>query len=283
MFKPWIEKQKALTFAVLALLLFVASCTQNGGTAPTTSEQTPLEERATLTVYAAASLTDAFGKLAETYKANNPNVDVVFSFAGSNQLATQINQGAPVDVFASANLSQMENVVAGGRIDAGAPRVFVTNRLVVAFPEANPGGITTLADLALPGTLIVLAAEEVPVGRYSLEFLDKATADPTFGSRFKEDVLANVVSYEENVRAVLNKVSLGEADAGIVYLSDLVGVEGVSYLEIPDSLNSVAEYPIAALNDSENAEAATAFIDLVIGPEGQAILAEYGFGPAPAP
>ncbi len=283
MFKSWIEKQKTLTFAVLALLLLVTSCTQNGGTAPTAPEQSPVEERTTLTVYAAASLTDAFGKLAETYKVNNSNVDVVFSFAGSNQLAAQINQGAPVDVFASANLSQMENVVAEGRIDADAPRVFVTNRLVLAYPEANPAGITTLADLALPGTLIVLAAEEVPVGRYSLEFLDKATADPAFGSSFKEDVLANVVSYEENVRAVLNKVSLGEVDAGIVYLSDLVGVEGVSYLEIPDSLNSVAEYPIAALNDSKNAEAAAAFINLVIGAEGQAILGEYGFGPAPAP
>ena len=283
MLKQWIEKRGILTFMVLALLLFAVSCAQNTGTTPATSEPLPIEANSTLTVFAAASLTDAFAALAEIYEANSPHIDVVFNFAGSNQLATQIDQGAPVDVFASANREQMENAVAGGRIDADTPRVFVTNRLVLAYPQENPAGISALSDLALPDTLIVLAAEEVPVGRYSLQFLDKAAADPAFGSNFKQGVLDNVVSYEENVRAVLNKVSLGEADAGIVYLSDLVGVEGVSYLEIPDTLNSIAEYPIAALNDSENAAAAAAFIDLVIGAEGQAILAEYGFGPASAP
>jgi len=283
MLKQWIEKRGILTFMVLALLLFAVSCAQNIGTTPATSEPLPIEANSTLTVFAAASLTDAFAALAEIYEANSPHIDVVFNFAGSNQLATQIDQGAPVDVFASANREQMENAVAGGRIDADTPRVFVTNRLVLAYPQENPAGISALSDLALPDTLIVLAAEEVPVGRYSLQFLDKAAADPAFGSNFKQGVLDNVVSYEENVRAVLNKVSLGEADAGIVYLSDLVGVEGVSYLEIPDTLNSIAEYPIAALNDSENAAAAAAFIDLVIGAEGQAILAEYGFGPASAP
>jgi len=283
MLKQWIEKRGILTFMVLALLLFAVSCAQNIGTTPATSEPLPIEANSTLTVFAAASLTDAFAALAEIYEANSPHIDVVFNFAGSNQLATQIDQGAPVDVFASANREQMENAVAGGRVDADTPRVFVTNRLVLAYPQENPAGISALSDLALPDTLIVLAAEEVPVGRYSLQFLDKAAADPAFGSNFKQGVLDNVVSYEENVRAVLNKVSLGEADAGIVYLSDLVGVEGVSYLEIPDTLNSIAEYPIAALNDSENAAAAAAFIDLVIGAEGQAILAEYGFGPASAP
>ena len=283
MLKQWIEKRGILTFMVLALLLFAVSCAQNTGTTPVTSEPLLVEANSTLTIFAAASLTDAFAALAEVYEANSPHIDVVFNFAGSNQLATQIDQGAPVDVFASANREQMENAVAGGRIDADTPRVFVTNRLVLAYPQENPAGISALSDLALPDTLIVLAAEEVPVGRYSLQFLDKAAADPAFGSNFKQGVLDNVVSYEENVRAVLNKVSLGEADAGIVYLSDLVGVEGVSYLEIPDTLNSIAEYPIAALNDSENAAAAAAFIDLVIGAEGQAILAEYGFGPASAP
>jgi len=127
--------------------------------------------------------------------------------------------------------------------------------------------------------LIVLAAAEVPVGKYSLEFLDKASADPAFSETFREDVLANVASYEENVRSVLNKVSLGEADAGIVYTSDLVGVEGVSGLEIPDELNLVAEYPIAILNDSANSEMAAAFVEFVLSDGGRALLAEYGFGP----
>lgn len=283
MSNPWIEKQRILIFTALFLLLLAASCTQNGGASPTTSGQPPAEKRSTLTVFAAASLTGAFETLAEAYEADSPDVNVVFNFAGSNQLATQINQGAPVDVFAGANWEQMENAIVGGRIDEAAPRVFATNRLVVAYPQGNPAGITTLSDLARPGTLVILAAEQVPVGRYALEFLDRAAADPAFGSDYKRDVLANVVSYEENVRAVLNKVALGEADAGIVYLSDLVGAEGVSYLEIPDNLNSVAEYPIAALNDSAHDEAAAAFIDLVLGPKGQAILAEYGFGPGTAP
>ena len=138
----------------------------------------------------------------------------------------------------------------------------------------------TLQDLATPDTLLVLAAEEVPVGRYSLEFFDLAAADAAFDSGFKKAVLANVVSYEENVRSVLNKVALGEADAGIVYTSDLVGVEGVSSLEIPDVLNILAEYPIAPLNDSAQPDAAATFVDLVLSAEGQAVLAEYGFGPA---
>jgi molybdate transport system substrate-binding protein len=196
-------------------------------------------------------------------------------------LATQIGEGAPADVFASANAAQMDAAVASGRIDADAAAIFATNRLVVVYPADNPASIAALQDLADPDTLIVLAAEEVPVGRYSLEFLDLAAAGPAFGASFKEAVLGNVASYEENVRSVLNKVSLGEADAGIVYTSDLVGVEGVASLEIPDALNVLAEYPIAPLNDSAHVEAAAGFIALVLSDEGQAILADYGFGPIP--
>ncbi len=174
----------------------------------------------------------------------------------------------------------MTAAVESGRVNADAPAQFVSNRLVVVVPADNPGGIESLQDLAGDDVLIVLAAEEVPVGGYSLEFLDKASADPVFGATFREDVLANVVSYEENVRSVLNKVALGEADAGIVYTSDAAGVEGVSQLEIPDALNVLAQYPIAALNDSANPDVAAAFISYILGPEGQAVLADYGFGPA---
>jgi len=236
-----------------------------------------------LTVFAAASLTDAFREIALVWETENPDIDLVFNFAGSNQLATQINQGAPADVFASADWEQMDRAVAGGRIDVGAPRVLATNRLAVVFPADNPAGITRLQDLAAPDTLIVLAAGQVPVGRYSLDFLEKAGNDSVFGEQFQENVLGNVVSYEENVRAVLNKVALGEADAGIVYVSDLVDVVGVGRLDIPDHLNSVAEYPIAALNDSPHAAAAAAFIDLAFGPAGQAVFAQHGFGPGLTP
>ncbi len=232
----------------------------------------------TLTVYAAASLTNAFGEIAERYEANHPGVTLTFNFAGSNQLATQISAGAPVDVFASANPEQMAAVVAAGHIDDDAPAVFATNRLVVIYPADNPGNLTSLQDLSKPDILLVLAAEEVPVGGYSLDFLAAASADPAFGESFQSDVLANVVSYEENVRAVLNKVSLGEADAGIVYASDLVGTDGVSQIDIPDALNSIARYPIAVLNDSSHQAAARSFVDFVLSADGQQILAGYGFG-----
>ena len=269
------------------LLLLLLGCQPAGGetAAPTevsavTGATPAAPEAATLNVFAAASLSDAFNEIGAAFGAANPGATVVFNFAGSNQLATQITEGAPADVFASANAAQMEVAVASGRIDAGAAQQFVTNRLVVVTPADNPAGITTLQDLATPDTLLVLAAEEVPVGRYSLEFLDLAAADAAFDRGFKEAVLANVVSYEENVRSVLNKVALGEADAGIVYTSDLVGVEGVTSLEIPDALNIVAQYPIAPLNDSAQPEAAAAFVEWVLSDAGQAILGNYGFGPS---
>ena len=284
-------KKWVLLLMVLVLSVVLVAC-GGGTTAPAPTEAAEVEgppaeptdepplaqSEAALTVFAAASLTDAFGEIAGLFEAANPGVTTVFNFAGSNQLATQINEDAPVDVFASANTAQMNAAVESGRIDAAAPVIFVTNRLVVVIPADNPGNIVNLQDLAAPDTLIVLAVEEVPVGRYSLEFLDLASADPAFGESFREDVLANVVSYEENVRSVLNKVSLGEADAGIVYTSDLVGIEGVSQVEIPDALNVLAEYPLAILNDSPNADMARAFISYILSPEGQQVLSDYGFG-----
>ena len=260
---------------VVGLMLLLGCRAGGGETAATTAP-----EGVTLNVFAAASLTGAFNEIGAAFSAAHPGVTVVFNFAGSNQLAAQIAAGAPADVFAAADGAQMDAAVESGRVEAGAARLFATNRLVVVYPADNPAGIESLPDLATPGTLVVLAAEEVPVGRYSLEFLDLAAADAAFDSGFKKAVLANVVSYEENVRSVLNKVALGEADAGIVYTSDLVGVEGVSSLEIPDVLNILAEYPIAPLNDSAQPDAAATFVDLVLSAEGQAVLAEYGFGPA---
>lgn len=279
MHKTWFGKQWILVLGVVALGSLVASCTGNDAASTTTSKSPAAENEITLTVFAAASLTDAFGAIAEGFEGANPGITLAFNFAGSNQLAAQINEAAPADVFASANQTQMANVVESGRVDADAPVNFVTNRLVIVYPDENPGNVAGLQDLAVPDTLIVLAAEAVPVGQYSLEFLDKASADPAFGASFREDVLANVVSYEENVRSVLTKVALGEADAGIVYTSDLVGVDGVSQIDIPDELNLVAEYPIAVLNDSPYSEMAAAFVEYILSDAGQATLAEYGFGP----
>jgi molybdate transport system substrate-binding protein len=273
-------KLKGLAPHIVILVLIFVGCWQGERL---NTPATPTVEPVTLNVFAAASLTDAFTEISQAFTTKSPGVDVVFNFAGSNQLSAQIANGAPADVFASANQRQMDAAVASGRIDPDAGKPFLTNRLVVTLPVEASAGIYTLSDLAVPGTLIVLAAEEVPAGQYALEFLEKASQDPGFSPAFRDDVLKNVVSYEENVRAVLNKVVLGEADAGIVYTSDAASVDQatIEQLDIPELLNVTAVYPIAPLNDSPQPDVARAFVEYVLSPAGQAILTRYGFGPKP--
>jgi molybdate transport system substrate-binding protein len=234
-----------------------------------------------LAVFAAASLTDAFNELGKTFAAAHPGTTVTFNFAGSQQLAQQIGQGAPADVFAAASGKTMETVIATGQVISGTQRTFVRNRLVVIYPKDNPAGIKELKDLAKPGLKLDLAAKEVPVGQYALDFLDKAIADPTFGASFKDDVLKNVVSYEENVKAVLSKVTLGEADAGIVYTTDITLDAGdkVGRIDIPDTLNTIASYPIAAIKDAQHADLAREFVTYILSPDAQQVLVRYGFIP----
>jgi molybdate transport system substrate-binding protein len=245
------------------------------------SAAAPLEPAA-LNVFAAASLTNAFNEMGQNFTAEHPGVTFSFNFAGSQQLAQQLGQGAPADVFASANTAQMNVAIEAGRVVSGTQQTFVHNRLVVIYPIDNLAGITELQDLANPGVKVILAAKEVPVGQYSLDFLDKAIQDPTFGATYKDDVLKNVVSYEDNVRSVLTKVSLGEGDAGIVYTSDISGegADKVGRLDIPDNLNTIATYPIAVVSDSVAPTQAQAFVDYVLSPAGQAVLEKYGFIPA---
>jgi molybdate transport system substrate-binding protein len=206
---------------------------------------------------------------------------VVLNFAGSQQLAQQLDQGAPADVFASANPRQMQVAIESGRIDAGTEQVFVNNRLVVVMPADNPGQIETLADLARPGLKLVLAAEDVPVGAYSRDYLDRATTSGNFTSNYREAFLGNVVSYEQTVKAVLTKVVLGEADAGIVYTSDVTPdvTDEIQQIAIPDNLNTIATYPIAIVSESAQTTLADAFISYVLSPEGQGTLADFGFIP----
>ena len=245
------------------------------GTVPTAVRAEPVQ----LNVFAAASLTEPFGEIGKMFETDHPGATVVFNFAGSQQLAQQINQGAPADVFASANKTQIKAVIDAGGIVSGTQQTFTKNRLVVIYPQDNPAGLKELKDLANPGLKLILAAKEVPVGGYSLEFLDKTTADPAFGATFREAVLKNVVSYEDNVKSVLTKVALGEADAGIVYTSDISGQDAgkVSRLDIPDALNVIASYPIAPVKESKNPDLAQAFIGLVLSQKGQEILAKYNF------
>lgn len=232
----------------------------------------------TLSVFAAASLTDAFEEIASAFEAANPGVAVLYNFAGSQQLAAQINEGAPADVFASANRAQMQAAIDGGRINAGSEQTFVRNRLVVITPSDNPAGVETLQDLANPGLRLILADVAVPVGQYSLDFLAKASALPAYTASYSPTVLANVVSYEDNVRSVLTKVALGEGDAGIVYTTDAaLDADTVQQIAIPDELNTIANYPVAPLNDSPNTALAEAFIAYLLSPEAQAVLTRYGF------
>lgn len=270
-------KKTSLFIAGLALLALLSACA-GPAVAPTAAPAG--DSQVTLTVLAAASLTESFQEMAPIFEAAHPGVTIAFNFAGSQQLAQQLGDGAPADVFASANRKQMNVSIDAGRVQKDTPRTFAGNYLVVIVPGDNPAGIATLADLARPGIKLVLAAGEVPVGQYSLEFLDKASADSTLGSDYANQVLANVVSYEENVKAVLTKVSLGEADAGIVYTSDAAGASGkIITIAIPLQLNVVADYPIAVIADSASLELAQAFVDFVLSDEGQQILQKHGFIP----
>jgi len=280
-------RNKVLSIILLAMLLFSSACTAQ--TTPTAAPATevPATEAATtapvtLTVMAAASLTEPFQEIGAAFEAANPNVTVEFNFAGSQTLADQLDQGAPADVFASASTKYMDAAVTSARVSADAVKAFAKNKLVVIFPKDNPAQIATLADLVKPGIKIDLASEDVPVGKYSITFLENASKDETLGATYKDDFLKNVVSYEDNVKAVLTKVSLDEADAGIVYISDISGdfADKVGKLYIPDTLNSIATYPIAPIANSANPELAQAFVDMVLSDAGQAVLDKYNFFPA---
>jgi molybdate transport system substrate-binding protein len=269
----------SLLILMLALSALNACGAPAAGTPATTTAAGNNAAPVELNIFAAASLIDAFKEIAAKFEAANSGTKLTFNFAGSQQLAQQIGQGAPVDVFASANQKQMDVVVEAGQVIDGTQHIFVRNRLVVIYPKDNPARPQALKDLARPGLKLDLAAKEVPVGQYALDFLDKASKDVTYGAGFKDAVLKNVVSYEANVKAVLSKVSLGEADAGIVYSSDIGrdATARVGRLDIPDPLNTIATYPIAPIRDSKHADLAKKFVDYVLSPEGQTILANYGF------
>jgi len=221
---------------------------------------------AEVTVFAAASLTNAFGEIAAVFEAQHPDRRVVVNFAGSQRLAAQILEAAPADVFASADSEQMERIRGAGLL-RGRPRTFATNRLVIAVESGNPEKITSLADLSRPGLVVVLAAQEVPAGRYAREVLRKA------------GVALAPASLETDVRSVVSKVRLGEADAGIVYRSDIVAAgKAVTMIEIPAEQNVTASYPIAVLERDTEAAAAEAFVDLVLSEPGRRILVRFGFG-----
>jgi molybdate transport system substrate-binding protein len=259
---------------VLVIGWLVAACA-SASPAPTAA---PAAERR-LIVFAAASLTDAFEEMSEKFERQNPGVTLEFNCAGSQQLRTQLEQGAVADVFAAANTKEMNNALQAGLVISGTPQTFARNRLAVIIPRENPGSIRELKDLSKPGLKIVLAAPGVPVGGYALAALDKMNAD--FGATFLQMVLSNVVSQEDNVKQVVAKIQLGEGDAGIVYLSDVTPAvaDKLIVLDIPDQYNVLATYPIAVLKSAPQADLAAKFVDYVLSAEGQAISKKWGFLP----
>ena len=247
------------TLAVMmtALLLVAAACGDDQGDDSV--------EATSVTVFAAASLTDAFGEIADAFEEANPGVEVELNLAGSSALREQILSGAPADVFASANTSNMAEVVDEGL--AADPEVFALNDLQIVVPAGNPAGVESLDDFADADLLIGLCAAEVPCGDLGRQALAAAGVE------------ARPDTEEPDVRALLTKVAEGELDAGIVYRTDVASAgDDVEGIDIPDDVNVVAEYPIATLTESSAAELAEAFVAFVLSDDGQAILAGYGFG-----
>ena len=251
---------------------------------------TPPRITGSLTIFAAASLADAFDELKRQIEAANPGATITYSFAASSALATQLEQGARADLFASADQPQMDRARQAGVIQ-GEDRTFVQNRPIIIVPADNPRDITRPRDLANPGVKLVLAAPQVPIGNYARQILDNLSRDPAYGADFARRARGNVVSEEANVRQVVGKVQLGEGDAGIVYSSDVTPAarDQLRAIPIPDDVNVIARYPVAVVKGAANEAGARAFVDYLVSPAGQAILERWGFipldraGSVPAP
>ena len=297
----WLKRFAPLALLAAALMMLAVACggddDDGGDASPTTSPSTATATTAatrtatatptaeplsgTVTVFAASSLTEAFKAIGAAFTAEHPGVTVEFNNAASSALATQIEEGAPADVFASADMPQMQRLVDGEVVD-DEPAVFARNLPVIVIPAANEAGVMGPQDLAKSGVKLVLAAADVPIGNYSRQIIDKLAADPAYGAAFKDAALANIVSNEANVRAVLTKIELGEGDAGIVYKTDaLVSGDKVEVVDIPEAANVIATYPISVVTETDNRDAAEAFVAFVSSDEGQAFLTDAGFAPAP--
>jgi len=250
---------------------------------PAAVDPAPLA-RTTLTVFAAASLAESFAEIGKKFAADNPEVTVQFSFAGSQQLRAQLESGAQADIFASANEKEMNAAKADSLVQPDTVHDFARNRLVVIYPASNPAKIGTLSDLGRAGVKIDVADVSVPVGKYGQQMVEAMARDPDFGPDFEKCFLANVVSREENVKSVLSKVRLGEADAGVVYVTDVTpdAAKEVASLDVPDQFNQIASYPIAVLAKAPQPDWARRFEDYVLSGDGRNILREHHFLAAPS-
>lgn len=277
---------RLLASSIAVLAMVVGACGSDSGSsspslADTTSASTDTSVAAPATVaddatdtpevsgpvvvFAAASLTEAFTEVGDAFVAANPDADVTFNFAASSELVAQILEGAPADVYASADLTNMTKLTDGGA-NSGDPVVFANNLSEIIVAPGNPLGIAGVEDLADPDIILVVCAPEVPCGKYATEIFDNAGVELTPDS------------FEPNVKAVVTKVTWGEADAGIAYATDVSAAgDHATGVEIPDDLNVVAEYPMAITIEAPNPDGAQAFIEFVMSDPGQTILVKYGF------
>jgi molybdate transport system substrate-binding protein len=260
------RRLRAIAAVVTIALAAPAACAGRAASAAPTE----------LTVLAASSLRDAFSAAAVEFEAVVPTVSLTFSFDASSALRTQIEQGAPADVFASADMANPQAMVDGG-FAPGPVAAFASNRLTIVVPSGNPAAIRDPRDLARPGVRIVGAGEAVPISRYVDACLEKLATLPGFPAGYEAAVEANVVSREDNVRAALTKVDLGEADAAIVYATDAASSEAVDEIAIPEVANVEATYGAVAIKGSRHPAEAAAFVAWLASPRGTAVLARFGF------
>lgn len=265
---------RTLIHAVLSMLLVGCSGVTAMPTAGTPASDPPIA----LTIYGAASLKGVLDEVKVAYEAASGGTTLTISTDSSSALATQIEQGAPVDIFLSADTTNPDRLVEHGLTD-GDPATFAANGLAVIVPADNPARITTPADLARPGIRIVAAGDKVPITTYATQLIANLASESGYPAGFAASYAANVVSREDNVKAIVAKLELGEGDAGVVYVTDAVASMRVRRIDVPEAAGVSATYAGVIVKASPNVEAARAFLDWFAGPGGQAILGRFGFLP----
>jgi molybdate transport system substrate-binding protein len=260
--------RRLIVVPMVVATLVLGACSSSSSSATTSGSSSSTE----LTVFAASSLTAAFNQIGTDFGSANPGTTVTFNYGSSIDLATQVGSEGTADVFASASGTAMDTIAKDPGVTDRTD--FATNQLVIITPTDDPAGVSTLQDLTKPGVQVVLGAEGVPVGDYARQMLDE--------NRLTDEVMRNVVSNEPDDASVVAKVSSGEADAGIVYASDIASNTDVRGVPIPTNQNVVATYPIAVVTGSPNTDVASSFVAYVTGSQGEATLQQYGFGPPPS-
>jgi molybdate transport system substrate-binding protein len=277
----------------LALAMVAAACSSSGSTtAPSAPagpsavpsvaapSAAPSPEAAELTIFAAASLKNMLAEAETAYEAANPGTDLTISTDSSSALETKIEQGAPADVFLSADTTNPQKLIDGG-LASGEAVPFAGNKLTLIVPTDNPAAIQSAADLAKPGLRIIAAGDEVPITKYATQLVENLAAEADDPAKFAAAYLANVASKEDNVSSIVSKVALGEGDAGIVYVTDAAASDEVTAIAVPAEANVPATYAGVVVGESPNHEAAAAFLDWLTSADGQAVLSSFGFLPPP--